>query len=69
MEGGRDIEVTETNKSEFVDKMLHWRLVDRVAAQMDALVAGVYVYTYMCMYIYTCTYIYIYIYTYTYTYI
>eukprot|EP00802_Teleaulax_amphioxeia_P006958 Tamp_06964.p1 GENE.Tamp_06964~~Tamp_06964.p1 ORF type:complete len:845 (-),score=150.88 Tamp_06964:64-2436(-) len=40
VQGGRDKEVTEANKTEFVDRMLHWRLVDRVAVQMDALVAG-----------------------------
>jgi hypothetical protein len=40
VQGGRDIEVTEANKATFVDKMLRWRLVDRVAVQMDALVSG-----------------------------
>jgi len=39
-QGGRDKEVTEANKADFVDRMVHWRLVDRVAVQMDALVAG-----------------------------
>jgi hypothetical protein len=39
-QNGRDKEVTEANKADFVDRMVHWRLVDRVAVQMDALVAG-----------------------------
>jgi len=40
IEGGSDIPVTESNKVEFVQKMINWRLVDRVAVQTDALVAG-----------------------------
>jgi hypothetical protein len=40
VEGGRDIPVTEANKKEFVAKMLHWHLIDRVAEEMDAFVAG-----------------------------
>ena len=40
VEGGRDIPVTEANKKEFVEKMLHWHLIDRVAEEMDAFVAG-----------------------------
>ena len=40
VEGGREIPVTEANKIDFVSKMTYWRLVDRVAVQTDALVAG-----------------------------
>jgi len=40
IEGGSEIPVTEANKIEFVHKMINWRLVDRVAVQTDALVAG-----------------------------
>ncbi|EKX49753.1 hypothetical protein GUITHDRAFT_67610, partial [Guillardia theta CCMP2712] len=40
VEGGRDIPVTEANKHQFVQKMINWRLVDRVAVQTDAFVAG-----------------------------
>jgi len=40
IEGGKDIPVTEENKTDFVNKMMQWRLVDRVAVQADALVAG-----------------------------
>jgi len=40
VEGGSEIPVTEANKIAFVHAMINWRLVDRVAVQTDALVAG-----------------------------
>jgi len=39
-EGGKDIEVTDANKEEFIRLKMRWRLLDRVAAQRDAVRRG-----------------------------
>lgn len=39
-EGGKDIEVTDANKHEFIQLKMRWRLLDRVAAQRDAVRRG-----------------------------
>ena len=39
-EGGKDIEVTDANKHEFIKLKMQWRLLDRVAAQRDAVRRG-----------------------------
>ena len=39
-EGGKDIEVTDANKDEFIRLKMQWRLLDRVAAQRDAVRRG-----------------------------
>jgi len=41
-EGGRDIEVTDENKEEFIRLKMKWRLLDRVAEQRDAVCKGFY---------------------------
>ena len=38
--GGKDIEVTDANKHEFIQLKMRWRLLDRVAAQRDAVRRG-----------------------------
>ena len=38
--GGKDIDVTENNKMEYIGRVIHWRFVQRVKDQMDAFLAG-----------------------------
>lgn len=38
--GGKDIEVTESNKHEYVEQMVRWRVERGVAEQMESIVNG-----------------------------
>ena len=38
--GGKDIEVTEENKNEYVEQMVRWRVERGVAEQMESIVKG-----------------------------
>ena len=40
--GGKDIEVTEENKIDYIDRMVQWRFVNRVQKQMKAFLGGFY---------------------------
>ena len=39
--GGGDIAVTDDNKHDYVDKMVQWRLCDKIRDQMRSLVQGI----------------------------
>lgn len=38
--GGKEIEVTESNKHEYVEQMVRWRVERGVAEQMESIVNG-----------------------------
>ena len=38
--GGKDIDVTDKNKMEYIGRVIHWRFVQRVKDQMDSFLAG-----------------------------
>ena len=38
--GGRNIPVTEENKMEYIELVIHWRLNSRIKTQMDCIVQG-----------------------------
>ena len=38
--GGKEIEVTEENKHEYVEQMVRWRVERGVAEQMESIVKG-----------------------------
>ena len=38
--GGKEIEVTEENKQEYVDQMVRWRVERGVAEQTESIVKG-----------------------------
>ena len=38
--GGKDIDVTDKNKMEYIGRVIHWRFEQRVKEQMDSFLAG-----------------------------
>ena len=42
IKGGGDIQVTERNKTEYIDKMTEWRFISRIKNQMSSFMEGFY---------------------------